>query len=274
VRDRDRTATPLSRTAHRPITDGLGAARGSVETPEVTLLGFKRVIAAAIALALVVAGLSVFLLFTQIATLGGERAWVNHSRAVIETVQKVRASIEDAEQAERGYLVTGDARYLEPYARASGELPAEEAQLQALVSDNPAQTSSAKGLVRAVEARRASIDRVVAAAKSGDVAQARALVSRGQGRAEMNDIGVSADAMTRAEAAFLERRTAEARGTQGLALVIGLVVSFLALATLVVGVALLARGNRRLSRAVDAARAAEAARSAQDALTAALFANA
>jgi PAS domain S-box-containing protein len=237
------------------------------------VLGFKRVIAAAIALALLVAGLSLFLLFTQIATLGSARAWVEHSRAVIGAIQQLRSSIEDAEQGERGYLVTGDDSYLDPYAKADAALPTEESQLLAMVSDNPAQTNLAKGLVQAIETRRTTIARVVAAAKSGDVGAARALVARGQGRAQMSDIRARADAITRAEDEFLERRTADARGTQGLALVIGLAVSFLALATLVGGVVLLARGNRRLARAVADAQGAEAARSALDALTSAIFAN-
>ena len=106
-------------------------------------------------LALLVAGLSVFLLFNQVATLGRARAWVYHSRAVIEASQQLRSSIEDAEQGERGYLVTGDPAYLEPYSRASAELPTEESQLQALVADNPARTlGRCQGLVQAIEARR------------------------------------------------------------------------------------------------------------------------
>jgi PAS domain S-box-containing protein len=241
--------------------------------PEVIVLGFKRIIAAAIALALLVAGLSVFLLFTQIATLGNARAWVEHSRAVIGAIQQLRASIEDAEQSERGYLVTGDASYLEPLDKANVALPTEESRLAAMVSDSPGQTNLAKGLVRAVETRRATIDRVVATAKSGDVGAARALVARGLGRAEMSDVRARADAITQAEGEYLERRTDAARGVQSLTLVIGLAVSFLALATLVAGVVLLARGNRRLARAVAEVGEAEAARSALGALTSAIFAN-
>jgi PAS domain S-box-containing protein len=220
-----------------------------------------------------VAGLSVFLLFTQIATLGGARAWVEHSRAVIGAIQQLRLSIEDAEDGERGYLVTGDADYLAPYARADAELPVEESRLLAMVSDNAGQTNLANGLVRSIETRRATIGQVVAAARSGDIGAARALVARGQGRAQMSDIRARADAITQAEGQYLERRTADARNTQGLTLVIGLAVSFLALAMLVAGVVLLARGNRRLARAVADAGQAEAARSALDALTSAIFAN-
>ncbi|HTX50723.1 MAG TPA: CHASE3 domain-containing protein, partial [Caulobacteraceae bacterium] len=237
------------------------------------MLGFKRVIAAAVALALLVAGLSLFLLFTQIGTLGAERAWVQHSRAVIGQIQLLRGSIEDAEQGERGYLVTGDDSYLEPYVKANATLPAEESRLVAMVSDNPGQTNSAKGLVQAIETRRASIGQVIAAAKSGDVDAARRLVRLGEGRGQMSEIRARVSAITQAEADYLDKRTAAARNTQGLTLVIGLTVSFLALATLVAGVVLLARGNRRLARAMADTREAEAARSAMDALTSAIFAN-
>src|SRR5580692_6073122 len=102
-------------------------------------MGFKRVIAAAIALALLVAALGVFLVFTQLGTLSQARAWVYHTRAVIETTQRVEASVQDAEQGERGFLLTQDAGYLEPYERAGKALPVDEGQLQTLVADNPAQ---------------------------------------------------------------------------------------------------------------------------------------
>ncbi|HUO11260.1 MAG TPA: CHASE3 domain-containing protein, partial [Caulobacteraceae bacterium] len=138
------------------------------------MLGFKRVIGAAVALALVVAGLGVSLLVTQLGTLGRARAWVNHSRAVIEAVQQLRSSVEDVQDGERGYLVTGDRAYLAPYLRASAMLPSQESQLLALVSDNPPQTSLAKTMVRAVEARRAIVDRVVADVGAGDRAAATA----------------------------------------------------------------------------------------------------
>ena len=52
-------------------------------------MGFKRVIAASVFLALLVAGLSLFLAFTHLTSLAQARAWVAHSHAVKEATQDV-----------------------------------------------------------------------------------------------------------------------------------------------------------------------------------------
>ena len=89
-------------------------------------MGFKRIVAAAIALALLVAGLSVFLVINQVGTLGSQRAWVQHTRSVIETTQQLVSSLQQAEDGERGYLITQDPDYLRPYREAEARLsPAE-----------------------------------------------------------------------------------------------------------------------------------------------------
>ncbi len=236
-------------------------------------MGFKRIIAGAIALALLVAGLSVYLVFTQVATLGRDRAWVYHSRAVIETTQALLASVQDAENSQRGFLLTHDGRQLDAYRAAEAAIPAEEQRLLSLVADNPAQTSQIRALIAAMDARRQVIAHTVEVAQSGDFDAARNLVTNSGGRTAMEDIRARAASAIGQENDLLTRRTNDARNTQSVTLITGLAVGLLALATLTVGMVLLAGANRRLNLAVAEARAAEAARQELDALTTALFAN-
>src|SRR5580704_1254167 len=128
---------------------------------EVVVLGFKRIVAAAIALALLVGGLSVFLVVNQVGTLGRARAWVYHTRSVIETTQQLVSSLQAAEDSERGFLITQDASYLRPYQEAEARLSPAESQLQLLVSDNPQRSGQVASLLRLVERRRAGIARMV-----------------------------------------------------------------------------------------------------------------
>jgi CHASE3 domain sensor protein len=45
-------------------------------------------------------------------------AWQNHTYEVLNTLGETAANIDDAETGQRGYLLTGQATYLEPYRRA------------------------------------------------------------------------------------------------------------------------------------------------------------
>ncbi|MGH6956289.1 MAG: CHASE3 domain-containing protein, partial [Caulobacteraceae bacterium] len=159
----------------------VGRAFARNATFEVAVLGFKRIVAAAIALALVVGALGVFLVFTQVATLGRALAWVDHTRTVIQTDQRLTASIEEAEDAERGFLITGDERYLGPYRDAAGTIPADLARLRALVVDNPRRMRQVEGLAAAIERRRAIVDETISAARAKGLPAARAMVADGAG---------------------------------------------------------------------------------------------
>ena len=235
--------------------------------------GFNRIVEAAVALAILVGVMGGFLIFNQVAVLGRDRDWAAHSRTVMEVSQQLQAAIQSAENAERGYLITGQDSDLSRYDRAVAALPSLEGRLAQLVADNPAQAAQVSAFVAAVERRRAITERTVAAAKSGDLAGAQAMVRAGEGRAEMDDTHARAAAVDGLESQLLADRSASALRTQGVTLAVGVAVAVLALAMLTVGIVLLARTNRRLEVAAREAEAAEAARESIDALTNALFAS-
>jgi len=236
-------------------------------------LDFKRTVAAALALALLVAGLSVFLIFNQLDTVSRARDWVQHTRTVIESTQQLVATTEAAEGAERGYLLTQDQPYLDRVRPALAALPGQESRLARLVVDNPVEAAQVRRLNDAVEQRRVALAQIATVAARGDLAAARAMVAAGHGRAETDAIHGDADAVTGMENALLTTRTNNARSAQSLSLTIGVAVALVALLVLTGGVILLAGANRRLNRAFDELQAAEAARGALSALTRAFFNN-
>jgi len=236
-------------------------------------LDFKRIVAAALALALLVAGLSVFLIFNQLNTVGRARDWVQHTRTVIESTQQLLATTEGAEAAERGYLLTEDKPYLDSVRPALASLRGQESRLLGLVVDNPNEVTQVRRLIDAVEQRQAVIARIASVAEDGDIASARAMVAAGNGRAAMDAIRRDASDVTTLENSLLTTRTNNARNAQSLSLIIGIAVAMVALLTLTGGIILLAGANQRLNRAFDELQAAEAARSALSALTRAFFNN-
>jgi PAS domain S-box-containing protein len=237
-------------------------------------LDFKRIVAAALALALLVAGLSVFLIFNQVDTVSRARDWVQHTRTVIESTRQLVATTEAAEGAERGYLLTQDQTYRDRVRPALAALPGQESRLLGLVVDNPVEGAQVRRLNGAVEQRRAALDQIASVAARGDLASARALVVAGNGRAAMDAIHRDADNVTGMENALLATRTNDARNAQSLSLIIGIAVAAVALLALTAGIILLARTNRRLNRAFDELQSAEAARAALSALARAIFNNA
>jgi PAS domain S-box-containing protein len=236
-------------------------------------LGFKRIVAAAIALALLVAGLSILLVVNQVGTLGRQRAWVQHTRSVIETTQQLVSALQAAEDSERGFLITADPDYLRPYRDADAQLSPAESQLQSLVADNPQRAGQVGNLIRLIERRRAGVTRMVQLARAGDFAGAKAMVLAGKGSAAMSLIRASAGDIVASENELLNDRTIAARGTQDTTLVIGMTVSLLALAALTAGLVSLAAINRRLDQAIGEAKRAESEREALGALTSAIFNN-
>src|ERR1700761_5268730 len=68
----------------------------------------------------------------------GLRVWQQLSASLDETsrqttlaliLQKIRATMADAENAERGYILTGDEGYLTPFNRSESDYPLEVQQL-------------------------------------------------------------------------------------------------------------------------------------------------
>ena len=63
---------------------------------------------------------------------------VVHTYVAIDTTKDVLIGLVDAETGERGFLISGDRRYLAPYDKALARLSALRSGLQAHISDNSA----------------------------------------------------------------------------------------------------------------------------------------
>ena len=63
----------------------------------------------------------------------------SHTSAVVNSGIDLLSSLKDAETGQRGYLLTGDNAFLEPYLAARDRLPNHLKELRALTSLRPAQ---------------------------------------------------------------------------------------------------------------------------------------
>src|SRR5258707_15772476 len=65
--------------------------------------------------------------------------WVNHTHEVLYQLDQVLVNAVDAETGERGFIITGNESYLEPFNDAKSKLSQNIAKTKALTIDNPTQ---------------------------------------------------------------------------------------------------------------------------------------
>ena len=62
--------------------------------------------------------------------------WRKHTQEVLETIDDVLSTMKDAETGQRGYIITGDERYLEPFRAAEATINQKVKALRDLTRDN------------------------------------------------------------------------------------------------------------------------------------------
>src|ERR1700686_5585703 len=68
-----------------------------------------------------------------------DRKWVTHTLLVVEKLQTVRIDITQAETGQRGFMLTGQDRYLKLYGAGVNQVRQDMTELRDLTSDNPRQ---------------------------------------------------------------------------------------------------------------------------------------
>ena len=136
------------------------------------------------------------------------QAAVDRVTATLETIQQlesVLSSLKDAETAQRGYLLTGDEQYAEPFALAQTTVPTEIAALKRLATEAQ-QRANVETLERMAQAKLAELSETMAMRRAGNTAAALAVVRSDRGKAAMNQIRTLVADMERNERAQLAVR--------------------------------------------------------------------
>src|SRR5579863_7257038 len=71
-----------------------------------------------------------------------DHQWVAHTRQVLFELEKTESLLKDAETGQRGFLYTGEGKYLAPYNAAVKQVETNIDDLAQLVTDNPSQQAS------------------------------------------------------------------------------------------------------------------------------------
>jgi PAS domain S-box-containing protein len=131
-------------------------------------------------------------------SLDNASALLSQASGVIEEAEGLRSSLVDAETGQRGFLLTGEGRYLQPYEAAVARIPDALERLGSLVADNPALSARLPSIRDRAAAKLAELAQTIAFRRSGDVEGALRVVLSDAGRAQMQAL--------RAEIALLSDR--------------------------------------------------------------------
>jgi PAS domain S-box-containing protein len=182
--------------------------------------------------------------------------WVSHTNEVLTRLEAVLSTIKDAETGQRGYLLTGEAAYLEPYRDAVDRLPRQIADLRQVTLDNPAQTVRVLRLDQLASEQLAILRRgldlfALEPDRGRALAAARQTVLSGQGKPAMDAIRAEVDQMQRVEWDLLRERTAISRASARIALATTVVALAIGLGLVALAVWLFARNLAIRQRAAE-----------------------
>jgi PAS domain S-box-containing protein len=182
--------------------------------------------------------------------------WVSHTNEVLSRLEAVLSTLKDAETGQRGYLLTGEPAYLEPYRDAVDRLPRQIADLRQLTLDNPAQTVRVLRLDQLASEQLAILRRgldlfTLEPDRARALATARQTVLSGQGKQVMDAIRGEVDQMQRVEWDLLGERGAISRASARIALATTVVALAIGLGLVALAVWLFARNLTIRQRAAE-----------------------
>jgi PAS domain S-box-containing protein len=140
--------------------------------------------------------------------------WVEHTHDVIKALDDILKDAVNAETDQRGFLLTGEASYLEPYQHASQSMQSDLAKAEELTKDNTRQQDRLQVLRGLLHSRALVLEQTIRLSNNGDRRQALDLVMSGEGKHLMD---LARQTVTEAEAqeqALLQERTENWEHTQ------------------------------------------------------------
>jgi diguanylate cyclase (GGDEF)-like protein len=151
---------------------------------------------------------NIYVLLAEERDAAEQQGWVVHTHKVIAESEAFLGHMRDAETGQRGYLLTLEPAYLEPYMvgveRASGQL----GRLKDLTSDNPLQQSRLDAVHGLMIGKFAELAETVQLGERGEVAAALTVVRSDNGKEFMDAIRLHFKAFKDEEERLLGERQA------------------------------------------------------------------
>ena len=146
-------------------------------------------------------------------TIVANEQMVNHTHEVLTELERTLSTLKDAETGQRGYLLTGDQQYLEPYENAIAHVNQEIQLLRQLTADNPRQQQRIQILERSTRDRLALLQETIDLQRTQGSEAALQLVRTNRGKQIMDSIRQQVAAMQAEEQYLLAQRSQQSQAS-------------------------------------------------------------
>jgi methyl-accepting chemotaxis protein len=170
---------------------------------------FGRKIAAGFALAfLLLLGIGT-VAYRGLTSLTSTSHLVTHTHLVLEHIAEVLSLMEDAETGQRGYVITADEAFLEPYQNGISNVHAVLKELRELTADNLAQQKRLDQAEPLIAAKLAELKLTIDTRRKSTFEETAKIVRGGEGKKAMDDLRAILGQMEREERDLLKQRADE-----------------------------------------------------------------
>ena len=141
--------------------------------------------------------------------------WVNHTNEVIQNAEGLISRVKDAETSQRGYIITDDSVFLEPYMGSYAKTNATYEHLKSLTSDNPVQQANLEKTKSLLEHRFRTMEQIIRKSAGASTIGGRATIFLNEhdemlkGKQIMDDLRVMVERIKAEEYRLLKTRVSE-----------------------------------------------------------------
>ncbi|TDU71306.1 GAF domain-containing protein [Prosthecobacter fusiformis] len=139
-----------------------------------------------LALVLVFFGTSATIAFFNISTLQKVTNDVSHTHEVTIALEDLVSFVKDAETGQRGYVITGEERYLEPYTFALAHIEERVEDVRKLTADNPDHQAQLPEIQAQIDLKLKELAESITVRRAEGFEAARAIVVSDRGKASMD----------------------------------------------------------------------------------------
>jgi len=136
-------------------------------------------------------------------------AWVRHTNDVLKGLDELLSGMKDAETGQRGYVITGEARYLEPYEGARDVVDQKRKSLRELTADSLLQQQRLTAMEPLINSKFAELQETIDLRRTRGFGPAAQEVLTDKGKNAMDSIRKLVGEMQEEETGLLTRRSAE-----------------------------------------------------------------
>ncbi len=190
-----------------PLTHPMTARLASSRSARHATSGFPLFLGLAAVLAFLTT--SAVITYFKIQDLQEMTGRVSHTHEVISTLEDVFSLMKDAETGQRGYLLTGDEKYLEPYTTALARIADRVSDIERLTADNPEQQARLPLVKAQITVKKDELAETVSLRRTQGFEIARAVVATDRGKVAMDALRRHLAAMQEEERGLLRHRFEE-----------------------------------------------------------------